>query len=168
MDLCGLSHSLFTLIGIEHKEELMGKILLTVVVFLLAGILGFNLFFGTREEKDSSRKIIGQVHELSVNVVTLLNSEKEKFDEGKYHDALANVKEVLGLEHERAESLGENGHDCLDRCSHLEEQEHELEAKLMAITRLPEDERDAAVVALRDEILKLTSDAEDLAKQLDG
>ena len=146
----------------------MGKILFTVVVFLLVGILGFNLLFGTPEEKDSSRKILGQVHELGVNVATLLKSEKEKFDEGKYHDALANVKKALGLEHERAVSLGEEGQDCLERCSRLEEQELELEEKLDAIRSLPENERAAAVSALRDAILKLTSDAEELAKQLDG
>lgn len=145
----------------------MAKIAFAVLGLLLAGILGFNSLFGTPQEKKTSREIIGQVHELSVDVFTLLKSEKEKFDEGKYHEALADVKTALGLEHERAEAMGESGHECLEECEHLEEQEHELEIRLDEIARLPEAEREDAARQLREEILQLASAAEQLAAHLE-
>ncbi len=150
----------------------MTKIVLKVVLALAVLITGFNYFFGNDEEKENSRRIVGQVKELSGSVFDLLKSEKERFDEGKYHDALAKLKEALRLEHDRAESLGdEAGHDCLEKCEHLEQKEQDLEKRLDAIVSdagLSGAERDKAVHRIRKEILQLTDEARNLAVELDG
>lgn len=147
----------------------MAKLLLKVGLVLVVGILGFNFFFGTPEEKESSRQVFDQVKALSSSVVGLLKSEKEKFDQGKYHDALEKVKAAIGIERERAEELGNDGRECLAQCERLQEQEQALEEKLQALAGdagLDEARQSAAAGAIREEILQLASETETLASRL--
>ena len=58
----------------------MAKFLSTIVklAFALAFVIvGYNYFWGSAEEKESSREIIGQVKSLTGSVVDLLKTEKE-------------------------------------------------------------------------------------------
>lgn len=147
----------------------MGKLLIKVVLLLVVGVLGFNYFFGSPDEKETSRQVFAQVKELSSSVVGLLKSEKEKFDQGEYHDALAKVKTAIGIERDHAVALGHDGQECLAQCEYLQEQEHALGEKLDAITSdsgLSETERTAAAKVVRDEILQLASETESLAGRL--
>lgn len=66
----------------------MIRFVLKIGAVLVAGILIYNFFFGTSEEKEQSRKIFGQVKDVVVSVSHLVKSEKSKFDAGKYDAAL--------------------------------------------------------------------------------
>jgi len=147
----------------------MGQLLLKVAGLLVVGLLAYNYFFGTPAEKESSAQVFAQVKDLSSSVVNLLKSEKEKFDEGKYNDALARLKTAIGLEREHAESLGEQGEECLAHCEHLHERGLSLEAELQAVSEnadLTESDRQAAVEGIHDRILQLAGDTETLAGKL--
>ena len=70
----------------------MIKSLLKLLVILVVGILIYNLFLGTDEEKQGAKKIVGEVKDVGVAVKDLVKSEKEKFDKGKYDKAGESVK----------------------------------------------------------------------------
>jgi predicted nucleic acid-binding Zn-ribbon protein len=148
----------------------MAKLVLKIVLGLAVLLVGYNYFWGSAEEKENSRQIVGQVTELGKSVVNLLKSEKEQFDKGKYDQALAKLKSALNIEHERAAELGDEGQVCLEKCKHLEEAEHELEEKLRLVDSDDQSasDREAAIAAIRNQILQLTSETEDLAREIDG
>ncbi len=149
----------------------MAKLVLKIVLGLAVLLVGYNYFWGSAEEKENSRQIVGQVTELGKSVVNLLKSEKEQFDKGKYDQALAKLKSALNIEHERAAELGADGQVCLEKCKHLEEAEHELEEKLKLVDSDDDQsasDREAVIAAIRNQILQLTSETEDLAREIDG
>tara|TARA_B110000037_G_scaffold173467_1_gene197319 strand:+ start:604 stop:1056 length:453 start_codon:yes stop_codon:yes gene_type:complete len=85
----------------------MIKFLLKLIAVVVVGLLCYNFFFGTEEEKERSRAVFGQVKELGSSVGSLLKSEKAKFDEGKYDDAMAKVKNTFNnLKNQDQESGG--------------------------------------------------------------
>jgi len=66
----------------------MIRSLVKLGLLLIVGIIVYNFFFGTSEEKENSRKIFGQVGSVVGSVTQLVRSEREKFDAGKYDTAL--------------------------------------------------------------------------------
>jgi predicted nucleic acid-binding Zn-ribbon protein len=148
----------------------MAKLVLKIVAALAVLLVGYNFFWGNAEEKESSRRIVGQVADLGKSVVNLLSSEKEKFDKGKYDSALEKLKSALNLAKERAAELGEDGHECQEKCEHLEAAHHELEEKLAQVNAPGSEaasDQDAIIKAIREQILKLSSDTESLARAID-
>ena len=73
----------------------MIKKLIKLAVILIIGVLVYNYFLGTPDEKETSRRIFSEVKDVAVGVKDLVKSEKEKFDAGKYDDALEKVGNVL-------------------------------------------------------------------------
>ena len=73
----------------------MIKSLLKLLVILVVGILIYNLFLGTDEEKQGAKKIVGEVKDVGVAVKDLVKSEKEKFDKGKYDKAVDKIGNML-------------------------------------------------------------------------
>ena len=65
--------------------------LLGLLVLVVFGILVYNFFLGTPAEKENAQKIFGEVKDLGVAVKDLLANEKEKFDAGKYDNALKKI-----------------------------------------------------------------------------
>ncbi|MBP7184762.1 MAG: hypothetical protein KBA06_04580, partial [Saprospiraceae bacterium] len=62
--------------------------------FLLIGVLGYNYFFGSTEEKESSQRIFQEFKVLGTMVKNLVVSEKQKFDTGKYDVALSKINSI--------------------------------------------------------------------------
>lgn len=126
----------FATIGFTSRNSTLKRFLMKLVlkatVLLAVIVVVYNYFWGTAEERDQAKQIISQVHELSRNVVDLLGTEKQKFDEGKYDDALTKVK--LSIEKIRtvAATLGESGQVYIQQLDELEQQEQELEAELIS------------------------------------
>ena len=50
--------------------------IIKVVLLLVVGIIGYNYFFGSAEEKANAQQIVGQVQKLTHSVADLLKSEK--------------------------------------------------------------------------------------------
>ena len=135
-----------------------------LVVVLVVAIVGYNYFFGTAEEKESAKAIVGQVKSLTSSVATLLKSEKEKFDQGKYDEAMSKIKTALHSIHDKAVAMGDSGEKLLNKVESLEQQEDALEHRLHELG--PEDSQRA--MAIRDEILRLNTETEYLTQTLAG
>jgi len=109
------------------KIEPMIKTILKVLAVLVIGIVVYNFFFGTPEEKQQSREIFQKGKELVVSAKDLLQSEKEKFDAGKYDDALDKIGSLFNDLKDKANEFDQ---DYLDRISELEQRRQELERQL--------------------------------------
>lgn len=159
--------------------------LILLVVVLAAALVGYNYFWGTPEEQEDSREIIAQVKGLTSSVFNLLQSEAGKYQEGKYDDALAKMKETFALLREKATAAGASGREVLNRLAELERQELELESQLsslggsgggqaMRIVPLGPDGLPSAdesgqlktAEAIRQQLLRLNQQAEELSLQL--
>ena len=105
----------------------MIRSLIKLVLFLVVGILVYNFFFGTEAEKESSRQVFNSGKALVGNVVGLLRSEKEKFEAGKYDNALAKVDDLFDDLKDKAADLDEK---YVDRLRDLDDKREQLEEKL--------------------------------------
>lgn len=113
---------------------MIGK-LIKIGLILLAGILVYNFFFGTDEEKENSRKIFGQLKGLAGSAVELVKSEKEKFDAGKYDGVLDKLGGVYSGLRDKAKYLDEK---VLTRLDELERRKAELQKEA---DKLEQDEK---------------------------
>lgn len=80
----------------------MIKSLIKLGLLIVVGIVIYNYFFGTPEEKESSRQVFAkskeafvQIKDLGQDVFSLLASEKQKFDAGKYDAAISKMGNML-------------------------------------------------------------------------
>jgi len=106
----------------------MIKLLFRIAIFLVLGILIYNRFFGTPEEKAHSKAIIAEAKALGKASWALLKSEKEKLNQGKYDTALDRIETLFGQLRTRARS--ENDRATLDQLAELEQQRLELETRM--------------------------------------
>ena len=85
---------------------------------LVVGILGYNYFFGTAEEKAQSKEIFGKAKDIGKASINLVKGEVDKFKSGKYDDALDKVSGLLSKAKSTAQ---EKGGDLLDRMEDWED-----------------------------------------------
>ncbi|MCB0549465.1 MAG: hypothetical protein KDD19_17960 [Phaeodactylibacter sp.] len=107
----------------------MLRSLIKLAAFLVAGILVYNYFFGTAEEKAQSKEIFSDIKDLTKSAVGLLKSERQKFDEGKYDDAVDKIGGLIDNLKGKAEKLEDN-RELLDQIADLQSQQRSLETKL--------------------------------------
>lgn len=98
--------------------------LIKLALILIVGILVYNYFFGDETEKAQSREIFEKVGDLGKAGINLLKSEKDKFDEGKYDDALDKIGNLFDKVRDKAEDL--NDSELLRDVARLEEKRQEL------------------------------------------
>ena len=108
----------------------MIRSVLKIGALLVAGILIYNYFFGTDAEKETSRKVFGEMKDVVVSVGQLVKSEKEKFDAGKYDTALAKLGGAYKAVRERAQHLDAK---FIQRLDELEQRKAELQTQLDSI-----------------------------------
>lgn len=109
----------------------MMKSLIKLGLILVVGILVYNYFFGTPEEKQQSKEIFEDVRSLTRSAIGLLKSEKEKFDEGKYDDAVDKVGGLLDNLQGKARQLKDNK-DLLSEIAELQQRQRALDARLQS------------------------------------
>lgn len=83
----------------------MIKSVIKLGLFLVVGILVYNFFLGTPEEKAQSKQIFGKAVEVGKAGVGLIKDEVEKFKSGKYDDALDKVGGLLSKAKEKGGDL---------------------------------------------------------------
>lgn len=117
--------------------------LLKLAALLVIGILVYNYFFGTTEEKAQSKVIFSEAKDLGKAAWGLLKSEKEKFEDGKYDEA---VDKVGGLFKNLKTKAQENKDtDALAELRELEKERLALERRLDAV-----DEYDKSKAAAKE------------------
>lgn len=107
----------------------MGK-LIKIALFLVAGILIYNYFFGTSEEKQQSKEVFKKTGDALGAAWNILKSEKQKFDAGKYDKVLGQLGDAYKSIRERAQYVDKK---VLSRLDELEQRKAELQTQLDSI-----------------------------------
>lgn len=108
----------------------MGNIL-KFVIMLVIGILIYNYFFGTQEEKAQSKEIFSEAKDLGKAAWGLLRSEKDKFDDGKYDEATDRVGGLFKSLKNKAQENKDS--DALLELKELEKERLDLEKRINAL-----------------------------------
>ncbi len=134
-----------------------------LAIVVVIGVLAYNYFFGDAEEKAQSAKTFGQMKEVAVSVGQLAKSEKEKFDAGKYDDALDKLGAAYVKLREGAQKLDAG---LLKRIQTLEERKGKLEEDLADLEKsdVPPEQRAQRKAELDKELAALQRDSDALAK----
>lgn len=110
----------------------MIKTLIKLVLVLVVGILIYNFFFGTSQEKEQSREVFKKTGAVLNSTWDLLKSERAKFDAGKYDKALEKLGGAYREIREQAEYVDEK---VLKRLDDLERRKAQLEKELDGIEK---------------------------------
>jgi len=79
--------------------------IISIIIFLVIGLLSYNYFFGTAQEKKQAQEIFGKGAEVVGASADLLKAEYEKFNDGKYDKALDNINGLLSKLKEKGGEL---------------------------------------------------------------
>lgn len=142
----------------------MIRSLLKLLFLVVIGVLVYNYFLGTPEEKENSKAIFREVKDVAVGVKELVKSEKEKFDAGKYDKAVDKIGDLLSKLKSKAKDIDEK---YIDRIQDLEKKKKELKDAISDYDiddkRLDDNGKDSLVNEL-DQLLK---DAEHLVDDME-
>lgn len=147
----------------------MIKNLLKWGLFLLAGILIYNYFYGTAEEKEQSKEFFQEIKDLGASAWNLLKAEKEKLDEGKYDEALSDMENLFNALRDKVEAGGE----AMSRINQLEAERRNLEDRLQRVDTAEETqnlrsaEPNQEQQQLREDIKKLFEKTENLMRDME-
>ncbi len=130
----------------------MIKNLLKLLAIIVVGVLIYNYFFGTPEEKETSKEIFTEVRDLGKASWNLLRSEKQKFDEGKYDEAVDKVGGLIGSLRSRAQE--DKNNDAIRELEDLERRRQELDRQIAELERLNQSGKNAAAKAKEEQIRK--------------
>ncbi|MBK8491006.1 MAG: hypothetical protein IPL49_08985 [Saprospirales bacterium] len=143
----------------------MIKTIIQVLVVVVIFVLGYNFFFGTSQEKDNATQIFREVKDVGVSVKDLLKTEKEKFDSGKYDNAILKMRELFqNLESNAREVAPEY----VDRIKDLENQRQDLEGQLDEAKETVEDagEKAKKVDEINKGLDQLMKETEQIIKEM--
>jgi len=84
---------------------MIGKII-KLGILVVIGLVGYNYFLGTPEEKEKSKEIIGKVTDIGKAGVGLIKEEVAKFKDGKYDRALEKIQSGLSTAKEQLQDKG--------------------------------------------------------------
>ena len=110
--------------------KLLFKYIIPFALFLAAFLVGYNLFFGNPEEQEQSKRIIAKFTDLGGEVYDLLHTEKEKYDDGKYDEALAKISQRIDQLKELAANAVENKQQLLDQVDQLDKARKSIQSQL--------------------------------------
>ncbi|MFT5833520.1 MAG: hypothetical protein ACI97N_001148 [Cognaticolwellia sp.] len=145
----------------------MIKRLISLAAMLIIGLLIYNTFFGTIEDKESVDKITSGVKEL-------FQSTKEKYEKGEYNEAIEKIGNVFDQLKDKAGELNsedymKNISELEKRKQHLEEMLRNLEVKEKTSTRsLAPQNNTKDKKAIEQELEALKQEASNLAEQMDN
>lgn len=131
---------------------------------LVIGILVYNYFFGTDEEKAQSKQIFSEVRDLTRSAVGLLKTEKAKFDEGKYDEAVDKVGGLLDNLKGKAQLLEDN-RDLLDQITELQHRKEDLERHIDETPTSYDETEGRRIVADRSEQREIEREWDDLLNE---
>ncbi|MCF8244775.1 MAG: hypothetical protein K9J37_09895 [Saprospiraceae bacterium] len=144
----------------------MIKNALKLLAVLVIGILIYNLFLGTDEEKQGAKRIVGEMKDVGVAVKDLLKSEKEKFDKGKYDKAVDKIGGVLSSLKSKAKDFDEK---YLERIDELERKRKQLKDDLNSVSDTAGTDGDTpATKTIKQDSKELMKELETLMKEMES
>lgn len=139
-------------------------------LLLVVLVVGYNLFFGTEEEKAQSKEIISkgrsvltEVFDFGKSAVNLLKKEKGKFDEGKYDGDLDKLGNIFDKWKDKAEDLQDS--DLVDKIVDLERTRLSLKQEMDESRPEGYDQKEQS--KLKEDWEKLLFETETVMKDMD-
>lgn len=144
----------------------MIRFIITTTFFLVIGLLSYNYFFGTAEEKEQAQEIFSKGAEVVGAGADLLKSEYQKYEEGKYDEALDNINNLLS-------KLKAHGGELLDEINEWEQRKNDWEDKKSDLQKLLDSDSESiddeeiknAIAALEKERKELESEGKQLKEK---
>jgi hypothetical protein len=81
------------------------KTLIKIAFIAIILVLGYNYFYGDDKEQEQAEKIVEKVKDLGSDIKALVMSEKEKYDEGKYDNAIDKFSDLINSVKEKISSI---------------------------------------------------------------
>lgn len=134
------------------------RTLLKLALLLIVGVLVYNYFMGSEEEKATSEKVFRQVKEVGQSIGELIKTERQKFQDGKYDQAF----EKLGDAYEKLKGKVDQ-EDTREEKAILEKLEKQKEALEQEKDRL---ERELARENPDEKVVKRSPSFEEELQQL--
>ncbi len=131
-------------------------------ILVVVGLVAYNFFFGTPEEKAKSKEIIGKVSDIGKAGVGLIKEEVAKFKEGKYDRALDKIHGGLVS---AKEQLSDKGGKLLDNIESWEGKKEKWSKERDRLKKLFDDATDQEKESLSEEIKKLNEKGEQLEEE---
>ncbi|GJL75362.1 hypothetical protein [Nitrosomonas sp.] len=114
----------------------MIRFIITTAFFLIIALLSYNYFFGTAEEKEQAQEIFSKGAEVVGAGADLLKSEYQKYEDGKYDEALDNINDLLG-------KLKKHGGELLEEIDSWEQRKDDWEQKKIELQKLQDSDSDS-------------------------
>ena len=73
---------------------MLGRLIKWALIIVI-GILVYNYFYGTEEEKKQSEAIANQTIEVGKSIVGFVSEETQKVKDGKYNNVIDNISDFL-------------------------------------------------------------------------
>lgn len=98
--------------------------LIKIALLIVVGVLVYNYFLGSEEEKATSEKVFRQVKDVGKSIGELIKNERQKFKDGKYDEAF----DKLGEAYEKLKGkVNEGDQEDQEMLKKLEKQKEDLE-----------------------------------------
>ncbi len=145
------------------KFIIMIRKILTLAVVLALGLLAYNSFFGTAQEKEQAAEIRGKMKSIAVDLKNLVMSEKEKFDKGKFDDDIDKLSGIVSNIKDKAVSLG---NEYSDKVEDLEKIKDQLSLKADEVEKTgTEADKEKLKEDLNNLLTQFRKVSEDMAKE---
>ncbi len=142
----------------------MIRSLLKLLFILIIGVLIYNYFLGTPEEKENAKNIFSEVKDVAVGVKELVKAEKQKFDAGKYDKAVDKIGDLLSKLKSKAKDVNDK---YIGPIQDLEKKKEELKEAISHYNeedgKITEETNDSLV----NELDQLLQDAEKLVDDME-
>ena len=139
--------------------------LISLVILVVVALMGYNMFFGTEEDKARGQAVAKETKELVGSIVGFLKAEKQNYDSGKYEDAMKKLNKAFKNISSKAQEIGGN----------LPERVKELEEKKDQLDRLIEVNKNSKVAEpikqnekIEDEMSDILKELQDIAEDIDS
>jgi CHASE3 domain sensor protein len=140
----------------------MIRSLLKLGLMAVICIVIYNRFFGTDAEKDQSKRIFKGVGNVFTEVRSLVLTERDKFDAGKYDTALGKMQNVLeNLKNHASDNKDAN---LQNQIAQLEKRKKMLERQVDATATAQSNKTDTGYQKAGDKVKQYA----DMAKQMEN
>lgn len=129
--------------------------IISIAIFLVIGILTYNYFFGTAQEREQAQDIFSKGAEVLGASADLLKAEYQKFNDGKYDEALDNINGLLS-------KLKEKGGEVVEEIDNWEKRKEDWDKKKNDLEKL----LDSGSGIVDEEVKKAIEDLEKEGKAL--
>lgn len=138
------------------------KFLFRVLILGLILVIGYNYFLGSPAEKQQSQEIVSTLEELGKSISDLIKQEKEKYDQGKYDDAVGKIGKLIQSIKEKASDI-----DLKEKLDRITEKKDMLKQKIEDINdsgtspdELEKNQLDNELKDLLEDLTKLSNSTE--------